>query len=215
MMLKRNTFMGRFVRASSPSLGRLRTSVLLLLMLLSLFCLARRSHAQATPTAEKNGGIDVFGAFTLTSPYYPCCNLSDYSPSKDVGVSVGGAYMLKKFLWGQPAVAARYSFVTGSHVNESFFGGGGELRYQFRMLRPYATLLGGVGSLSVPATGYRDSGNALVVGGGTDYPVSPRFAARGEFTYSFVDITGYQNTQVGAKHQNPWSINLGVVYHIK
>ena len=133
----------------------------------------------------------------------------------DAGVTVGGDYLMRKFVWGQPALAARYSFVTGSNVNETFAGGGFELHYTYRMFRPYATVLGGVGSLNYRATGYHDSGNTILAGAGTDYPLSPRLSARGEFTYGFVDITGFQNTQVGAIHLTPWSINLGVVYHIK
>ncbi len=204
-MLKRNTFMGCFARVSSPSPDRPRTSILLLIILVSLFGLARRSHAQATPTAEKTGGIDAFGALNITS--------TDRNTSTDVGVAVGGAFLLKRFFFGQPAFAGRYTYIHGSIVNESFVGGGGELHYRFGKLMPYITLLGGVGGLSW--THYSDSGNTILIGGGADYPVTHRIAARGEFTYSFTDITGYHNTPVGEINLNPWSINLGVVYHIK
>jgi hypothetical protein len=207
MTLKRNTFIGRFAHAIRPSQGCLRTS-LLLLAVVSLFGLVRTSHAQAIPTAEKGGGIDAFGTFTFTNP--------DYAPNKNAGFTVGGSYLLRPFLWGQPALAARYSYTHGSTVNESFFGGGGELHYRYRMLRPYAMVLGGVGGLAVPAIhNYSDSGNTLLIGGGVDVPVSQKFSARGEFTYSFVDITGYHNTPVGEITLTPWSINIGVVYHIK
>jgi hypothetical protein len=207
MMLKRNTFMGHFARASSPSSGRLRTSVLPLLLLASLFGLTHSSHAQARATAEKPGGIDVFGALNITS--------TDHLASTDAGVAVGGAFLLNKFFWGQPAFAGRYTYMHGSTVHESFVGGGGELHYHYRMLRPYITLLGGVGGLSVPSLHYSDSGNTILIGAGTDFPVTHRLAARGEFTYSFTNITGYHNTPVGEINLSPWSINLGVVYRIK
>jgi hypothetical protein len=207
MILKRNTFIGRFARAIRPFPGRPCTS-LLLLAVVSLFGLARTSHAQAIPTAEKAGGLDAFAAVTITNP--------DYAPSKNAGFTVGGSYLLRKFFWGTPAFAARYSYTTGTTVNESFFGGGGELHYHYRMLRPYATVLYGVGGLAVPSIfNYSDSGNTLLIGGGADVPVSRKFAARGEFNYSFVDITGFHNTPVGEITLSPWSINIGVVYHIK
>jgi hypothetical protein len=207
MMLKRNTFIGRFARAIRPSPRRPCTS-LLLLAALSLFGLARTSHAQAIPTAEKNGGIDAFGTLTITDP--------DYAGSKDAGFTVGGSYLLRKFIWGTPALAARYSYTSGSTVNESFFGGGGELHYHYRMLRPYATVLYGVGGLAIPSIhNYSDSGNTLLIGGGIDVPVSRKFSARVEYTHNFVTITGYHNTPLGEITLTPWSINVGVVYHIK
>jgi hypothetical protein len=207
MMLKRNTFMGCFARVSSPSRDRPRTSTLLLIILVSLFGFARRSHAQATATAEKSGGIDAFGALNITS--------TDRNSNTDVGFAVGGAFLLRKFLLGQPAFAGRYTYMHGSTVHESFIGGGGELHYRFGKLMPYITLLGGVGGLSYPSVNYSDSGNTILIGGGVDYPVTRRIAARGEFTYSFDNITGYHNTPVGEINLSPWSINLGVVYHIK
>jgi len=207
-MLKRNTFMGHFARASSPSPGRLRTSVLPLLMLLSLFGLAHRSQAQARATAEKPGGVDVFGALNITS--------TDHLDTTDVGVAVGGAFLLNKFFWGQPAFAGRYTYMHGSTVHEYFVGGGGELHYRVGIVRHYITLLGGVGGLSVPSfLNYSDSGNTILIGGGADVPVAHRLAARGEFTYSFDNITGYHNTPIGEINLSPWSINLGVVYRIK
>jgi hypothetical protein len=207
MMLKRNTFIGRFARAIRPSPG-CPCTYLMLLAALSLFGLVRTSHAQAIPTAEKAGGIDVFGAVTITDP--------DYAPSKDAGFTVGGSYLLRTFIWGTPALAARYSRTWGSTVNESFVGGGGELHYHYRMLRPYATVLYGVGGLGVPMIrNYYDSGNTLFIGGGVDVPVARKFAARVEYNHSFVHITGYHDTTVGEITQSPWSINIGVVYHIK
>jgi hypothetical protein len=211
-MLKRNTLIGCFARAISRPPGSPRAS-LALFALLASFGFVGTSHGQATPTAEKTGGIDAFGTFTLTSPSYGLTKTTGVT--EDAGFTVGGDYKLRKFFWGQPAAAVRYSFVTGSSVNETFYGGGGELRYRYHLLQPYITVLGGVGSLTYRASGYNDSGNTLLFGGGADYPVSPRFSARAEFTYSRVNITGFENTQVGAIHLTPWSINLGVVYHIK
>jgi hypothetical protein len=206
-MLKRNTFIGCFARAISRSPG-LPCAWALFLSIVSLFGLVGTSHAQAIPTAEKNGQLDAFGLLSITSP--------DYAPAKDVGATIGGDFLMRSFIFGQPGIAARYTYVHGPTVNETFIGAGVELHYRYRMLKPYATLLYGVGGLAIPAAAnYYDSGNTFLIGGGADYPVSRRLSARGEFTYSFVDITGYHNTPVGAISLTPWSINLGVVYHIR
>jgi opacity protein-like surface antigen len=210
-MLKRNTFVGCFARAISRPLGS--GASLLLLSLVASFGLVGVSHGQAMPTAEKTAAIDAVGTFTLTSPDYGVTKTTGVT--EDYGFTVGGDYLMRKFFWGQPALAVRYSFVTGSTVRETFVGGGGELHYRYRMLRPYITVLGGIGSLTYLSSGYNDSGNGILIGGGADYPLSPRVSARAEFDYSHVDITGYKNTAIGEIKLNPWSVNLGIVYHIK
>jgi hypothetical protein len=206
-MLKRNTFMGCFARASSPSRGCLRTSVPLMIMLVSLVGQARMSHAQATATAEKSGGVDAFGALNITA--------SDHAGDTDIGGTVGGALLLRRFIFGQPALAVRYSYMQGSSSHETFVGGGVELHYHLRLVRPYVTLLGGVGGLSIPSVNYSDSGDTFVFGGGVDVPINRRFAVRGEVTYTYIDFTGYHNTSAGAFTLNPVAGNIGVVYHIK
>jgi hypothetical protein len=205
-MLKRNTSIGRLPHATGLSMDRPQASALLLL-LVSLFGLAKTSHAQAIPVAERSGRIDAFGSYTFTSP--------DYGPQKDNGFSVGGDYLLRKFIFGQPAVAIRYSRVTGTTANETFFGGGVESHYRVGPIRPYATLLYGVGGLKVNQTHFSDSGGELLIGGGADIPINRHFAARAEFTYGFLHITGFDGTSLGEINLSPASLNLGVVYHIR
>ena len=205
-MLRRVTFVGCFARV--VTLGRL-TSVLLLsfAVIFGLFGLTVTSHAQAVSTADKGGQIDAFGTFTFTS--------TDYDQAKDVGGTIGGTFLLRKLIFGQPAFSARYMRVTSSTTNASFVGGGLESHYRVGSVRPYGMVLYGVGGLAQPPHHYSDSGNTLLIGGGVDVPINPRFAARGEFTYSFVNITGYQNTSVGEINLRPVSVNIGIVYHIK
>jgi len=211
-MLKRNTFVGSCVREIYLP-GRRLTSVLLLsfVSIFALFGLLATSHAQAIPTAEK-GGVDAFGAFTFNST-----DVKELSGSsqKDVGGAVGAALLFRRFSFGQLALAARYSTVRSSTTDQTFFGGGLESHYRVGPVRPYATILYGVGGLSLPNTTYSDSGNTILVGGGVDLPLSHKFAARGEFTYSFVNITGYNNTSVGEIKISPIAVNIGLVYHIK
>jgi hypothetical protein len=167
----------------------------------------RTSHAQALPAAEKTGKLNVFGTYNLTAP--------DYSNQKDNGFTVGGEYLFRKLIFGQPAVAVRYSKVWGPVVNESFVGGGLESHYKIGFVRPYATVLYGVGGLDSSTTTYSDSGNTLLLGGGADVPVSRRFSARAEFIYGFMHISGKNGTPIDELNLTPATLNLGLVYHIK
>jgi hypothetical protein len=205
-MLKRNTSIRLFSRKTGLSMDRPQASALLL-VLFSLVGAARISHAQAIPASQKSGQINVFGTYTFTSP--------DYGSQNNNGFTVGGNYMLRRFIFGQPGIAARYSRTTGSTVNERFGGAGLEDHFRFAFLRPYATILYGIGSLDVPANHYSDSGNELLIGGGADVPLSRRFAARGEFTYGFLHIAGLNGTPLGEINLTPKSVNVGIVYHIR
>jgi hypothetical protein len=205
-MLKRNTSVGLLPRIKGPSMDHPPTSALLLL-LVSLLGFAKTSNAQAIAAAEKTGQINAFGTYTFTKP--------DYGPQNDNGFSLGGEYLFRRFIFGTPAVTVRYSRVTGPTAHETFFGGGVESHYRFGPVRPYATLLYGVGGLSVPVNHYSDSGNELLLGGGVDVPLTRRFAARGEFTYGFLTISGQNGTSLGEINLSPISVNVGVVYHIR
>jgi hypothetical protein len=205
-MLKRSTSLGSIACLFIPSRRRLQASGLLLL-LVSVFGGVRTSHAQAIAAADKTGQINAFGTYTLTSP--------DYSYQKDNGFTVGGEYLFRKLIIGQPGVAVRYSKVWGAAVNESFVGAGLESHYKIGFVRPYATVLFGVGGINSPRTSYSDSGNTLLVGGGADVPVSRRFSARAEFVYGFMHIAGQNGTPEGELNLTPATLNLGLVYHIK
>jgi hypothetical protein len=204
-MLKRSTSLGSIACLPIPR-HRLQASGLLLL-LVSVFGWVRTSHAQAIAAADKTGQINVFGTYNLTAP--------DYSNQKDNGITVGGEYLFRKLIIGQPAVAVRYSKVWGPIVNESFIGAGLESHYRIAFVRPYATVLYGVGGLNSPKTSYSDSGNTLQIGGGADVPFSHRFSARAEFIYGFMHIAGRNGTPVGELNLTPATLNLGLVYHIK
>jgi hypothetical protein len=205
-MLKRSTFFGSVACLPSPSRRRLQAAGLLLL-LVSVSGWTRTSHAQALPAADKTGQINAFGTYTLTAP--------DYSNQKDNGFSVGANYLFRRWIFGQPGIAMRYSKVWGPIVDESFIGGGLESHYKIGFVRPYATVLYGVGGVNAVKTPYSDSGNTLLVGGGADVPVSRRFSARVEYIYGFMHISGQNGSSRGELNLTPSSLNLGFVYHIK
>jgi hypothetical protein len=206
-MLKQSSFSGCFACLPGFSGRRLQTTGLLLL-LVSSFVWVRSSHAQAIATADKTGQLNVFGAYTLTSP--------DYSNQKDNGFTIGGDYLLRRFIFGHPALTGRYTRVTGPIMNETFAGGGLESFYKIGPVHPYATVLYGVGGLNSNFRGhYSDSGGELLIGGGVEVPFSRRFSARGEYTYGFLNISGKNGTPVGELNLTPSNVTLGVVYHIK
>jgi hypothetical protein len=207
-MLKRSSSPGSSARLQSRLRRPLQTTGLLLL-LCSTFGWVRSSHAQAIATADKTGHVNVFGAYTLTFP--------DFSNQKDNGFTVGGDYMLRRFIFGQPAIAARYTRTTGPIMNESFAGGGLESYYKVGRVRPYATVLYGVGGLNSNFRGshYSDSGNELLIGGGAELPFRRRFSARAEYTYGFLHVSGRNGADFGELNLTPSNITLGVVYHIR
>jgi hypothetical protein len=207
-MLKRITPLECFACSPGPSRRRLQVSGLLLL-LVSGFGLVKSSQAQAIAAAEKTGHLNAFGSYTFTSP--------DYDTKKDNGFSVGGDFLLRRFIFGQPAIAARYSRVTGPTVNETFVGGGLESYYRVGFVRPYVTALYGLGGLSTHINGGHtsDSGNNFLFGGGADIPISRRFSARAEYLYGFLKISGKNGGSQGQLDLNPSSLNLGIVYHIR
>jgi hypothetical protein len=207
-MLNRSSSPGSSARLQSRSRRPLPTAGLLLL-LLSTLGWVRSSHAQAIATADKTGHLNVFGAYTLTFP--------DYSSQKDNGFTVGGDFMLKRFIFGQPAIAARYTRTTGPIMNESFAGGGLESYYKIGRIRPYATVLYGVGGLNSNLHGayYSDSGNELLIGGGAELPFKRRFSARAEYTYGFLKVSGRNGESFGQLNLTPSNITLGIVYHIR
>ena len=204
-MFKRNPFTGFLPRTSGLDSARLQTSALLLL--LAITCTSKTAHAQAIAAADRGGQIDAFGAYTYTKP--------DYGLQSSNGFSVGGDFLLRKFIFGRPGIAARYARVTGKSTNESFGGGGLELHYRFGPIRPYATVLLGLGTISSPPVHYSDSGREVLFGGGVDVPLRHRFSARGEFTYGFLHIAGKNGGSQGEINLTPASATVGLVYNIK
>jgi hypothetical protein len=177
-----------------------------LLLLLSFFGMAKVSRAQAIPTREKNGGINIFGGYTFTTP--------DYGRQNDNGFFVGGNFVLRKFIFGQPAIAGRYSSVYGGTTNETFAGGGLESHYRIGPVRPYISALYGVGGVNVSRAHYSDSGNEFLLGGGAEVPLAHRIGVRAEYSYGWLNIDGRNGTAQGSISLNPASVNIGAVYHL-
>jgi hypothetical protein len=205
-MFKLPPFTGFLPRVSGLDSARLQASGLLLLLALAGFS-AKTAQAQATATASRGGNVDFFGTYTYTKP--------DYSGQANNGFTFGGDFLFRKFHFGQPGVAVRYTRTTGPAVHETFFGGGLESHYHFHRVNPFATALIGVGGLSVPITNYSDSGNEFLIGGGVDVPIRHRLSVRGEFDYGFLHISGANGGSQGQIHLTPTSVNVGVVYNFK
>lgn len=185
-------------------LFRTKFAALAVTTFLSVF--SWQAAAQAIPTASKRGDLDAF--FTYGK------GKTDYGPEKNNIFAFGADYMFKPLRFGQPGVNVRYSHSSGPVVDEPFYGGGLDLRFRERYhLRPYAVADVGIGGVTFkPARALDDTGFAYLFGGGTDIPITPKIAARVEFDYQHITISGGSGPNLTF---TPYSLNVGVVYRIR
>jgi len=166
------------------------------------------SNAQAIPAGRKRGGdLDAFFTYGRAR--------TDFGPARNNVYTLGGDYMFRYFGMFQPGVNLRYRASTGAAVSEPFFGAGLDVRLPMVLhhLRPYAVADVGIGSVKQKPVGVDDSGMSYILGGGFDVPLVNRFAARAEFNYQHIKISG------GGRSPDltytPYSIGVGVVYRIR
>ncbi|NUQ27234.1 MAG: outer membrane beta-barrel protein [Acidobacteriaceae bacterium] len=178
------------------------------LAVISIFALSSfPGNAQAIPAGRKRGGdLDAFFTYGRAR--------TDFGPARNNVYTVGGDYMFRYFGMFQPGVNIRYRASTGEAVNEPFFGAGVDVRLPVVFhVRPYAVADMGVGKVEQKPTGVNDSGTSYILGGGFDVPVVNRFAARAEFNYQHILLSG------GGRSADltftPYTINVGVVYRIR
>jgi hypothetical protein len=178
------------------------------LAVISIFAVSSfPANAQAIPAGRKRGGdLDAFFTYGRAR--------TDFGPVRNNVYTVGGDYMFRYFGLFQPGVNIRYRASTGAAVSEPFFGAGLDVRLPVVFhLRPYAVADMGIGSVKQKPSGVNDSGSSYILGGGFDVPVVNRFAARAEFDYQHIRISG------GGRSPDltftPYSISVGVVYRIR
>ncbi|WP_263418748.1 porin family protein [Terriglobus albidus] len=183
---------------------KLAVAVLAAISILSIS--SPHSNAQAIPAGYKRGGdIDAFFTYGRAR--------TDFGSAQNNLYTLGGDYMFRYFGMFQPGINVRYIHSTGAVVDEPFFGGGIDLRFrQFWRLRPYGVADMGIGSVKEKSPGIDDSGVSYILGGGIDVPIVSRFAARAEFNSQHILISGGKGPDLTF---TPYSLNVGVVYHIR
>lgn len=190
-------------------------------------------HAIGQVTAAARGGgnqANAFGMFTFNNP--------DYGNAYTYGGTFGADYRLGNYHFGQPAIAARVSFVPGGLVGENTYMIGPEFHLRGRHLRPYADFHIGFGTISYqkgkteenynPPPPYPTllhpissrSGLAYEFGGGLDYRLKRNFGLRVvDFQYQSWSVgkgdvfrSGKPPTISGNITYTPFQISTGLYY---
>jgi hypothetical protein len=167
--------------------------------------LAAATHivsAQALITAQRGAEITPFAQATLISP--------DWGQTNNLGYTFGidfTRFIRSSFL--QPSLELRMNSAGGITVLERSYVGGFKLQTAIHGIHPYATILGGDGSITFthPINGYLgDNSFVLSVGCGAEFNVTRQLAVRLDFTNQFWNLDPQSLT--------PLTFGVGVAYHI-
>lgn len=154
--------------------SKMTMSVFLLLLTMGTI----QAIGQVTAAARGGGNqANAFGMFTLNQP--------DYGQPFTYGAAFGADYRFGKLGPGQPAIAARLSFVPGGYVGENTYLVGPEWHLRGRRFRPYVDFHIGYATISyskgteekVSGVSSR-SGTAYEFGGGLDYRLKRNYGFR-------------------------------------
>jgi hypothetical protein len=194
------------------------------------------SQSQVVP-AIKGGGsqINVYGFYSLVNPDgrstvdYPKGTVfpSNYLNAEDWNAGGGGFgadFRLGRFVFGQPAIGARFTFSSGTFASEKTYMFGPELHYSFGKFRPYGNFLIGNGDITYHPNGFVDNSIVYQLGGGVDYHLTRRVNIRMfDFQYQFWNLSVHNypaNLIPGAPAQSfattlqPYTLNFGVLFRV-
>jgi hypothetical protein len=192
-------------------------------------------NAQVVP-AIKGGGsqINVYGTYTLVKTDFN--STLDYPPNNpppsslddangwNQGFSAGADFRLGRFVFGQPAVGARFTYSTGTFGKQRTFMVGPELHYIYKKFRPYGDFLIGPGNITYHS-GQTDNSIVYEFGGGVDYHKSRRVNFRMvDFQYQLWDLgshyypPGFLPGQPGVSVDTklkPYTLSFGVLFRVR
>ncbi|HLI03880.1 MAG TPA: outer membrane beta-barrel protein [Terracidiphilus sp.] len=178
-----------------------RSSVVWLLLLAA--GLAAHCPAQVEQSATKGGlGIHAGGEFSIFQPDYAGEGVAQTSPQRLYGL---GAFIDADFSrWIQIEAQGRWlHWNQYAGIYQNTYGIGPRVPiHEFRRFTPYGKFLIGWGSMS----DLNGKATALTYGGGVDYRLSPRLAARGDFEY--------QDWRVADPNLHPYGVSIGLSYRI-
>jgi hypothetical protein len=196
------------------------------------------SQSQVVP-AIKGGGsqINVFGMYSLMNPdgkagldyppgtTFPKSVLNQYGQWNTVAGTFGADFRLGRFVFGQPALAARLTFSSGNFAKENTYLFGPELHYQVGKLRPYGDFFLGNGDITWGGgSGFKDNSIVYQLGGGVDYHLNRRFNVRlVDFQYQFWNLgthdypAGFLPGQPAASFPTtlrPYQLGFGATFRV-
>lgn len=195
------------------------------------------SQSQVVP-AIKGGGsqINVYGLYALVNPdgkstldypphgAPPSTSLANLAGQWNQAGSVGADFRLGRFVFGQPALGARFTFSSGNFAKEDTYMFGPEVHYIFGRLRPYGDFLIGKGDITYNS-GFKDDSIVYEPGGGLDLRMSPRFSIRlVDFQYQFWNLSTHNypaNFYPGVPAVaidttlKPYTLSFGVVFRVR
>jgi hypothetical protein len=214
---------------------RLLSRALAFAVLLAGATLPNSLRAQVVP-AIKGGGsqINVYGLYALVKTDFN--SALDYPPKTpppasyqdangyNQGVSGGADFRLGRFVFGQPALGARFTYSTGTLGSQRTFLFGPELHYIYKRWRPYGDFLIGPGNITY-STGQKDNSIVYEFGGGVDYHKNRTLNFRVvDFQYQLWDLgnhyypPGFLPGQPGVyidTKLKPYTLSFGVVVRVK
>jgi hypothetical protein len=193
--------------ATLSTCNRIALAFLLSLPLLTI-C-AGKLHSQATPTASKETILSVFGAYSLVSTARESSKISGVSFGTDLSLYAPGGFV--------PSLEARVQIAPGSlaYDGQNTYGGGIRIDRPIKRFVPYIDFLVSYGHLSFtnPTTTYKHDNSVVYAGGGgLEYNLSSRWAARADYLFEHWDVGTTSNGLSGAF--SPQIITVGIAYRI-
>jgi hypothetical protein len=214
---------------------RLLSRALALAVLVAGAILPNASDAQVVP-AIKGGGsqINVYGLYVPVKTDFN--SALDYPPANppppyffdangwNQGGSVGADFRLGRFVFGQPAVGARYTYSRGTTGSQRTAMFGPELHYIYRKFRPYGDFMIGPGNITYHS-GQTDNSIVYEFGGGVDYHKNRTLNFRIiDFQYQLWDLgnhyyppgllPGQPGVYIDTKLK-PYTLSFGVVIRVR
>jgi hypothetical protein len=188
---------------------RCRIALSLLLTLSLLTISAGKLHSQATPTASKGTTLSVFGAYSRISTDRESSSISGITFGTDLSIYVPVGFVA--------SLESRFQIAPGSlaYDGQNTYGGGIRIDRPIKRFVPYIDFLVSSGHLSFtnPTTMYkRDNSVVYSGGGGLEYNLSSRWAARADYLFEHWDIGTTSNGLSGAF--SPQIITFGIAYRI-
>ncbi len=214
---------------------RLLSRALALAVLVAGAILPNASDAQVVP-AIKGGGsqINVYGMYVPVKTDFN--SALDYPPANppppyffdangwNQGFSIGADFRLGRFVFGQPALGARYTYSHGTTGSQRTAMFGPEIHYIYKKFRPYGDFMIGPGNITYHS-GQTDNSIVYELGGGVDYHKNRTLNFRMiDFQYQFWDLgnhyyppgllPGQPGVYIDTKLR-PYTLSFGVLFRVR